>query len=153
DGRQRGRPLDSHDGSTDSVPARLRTRRATRGRVRAGRRRCRGRRALGLAATVHASAEDARRTHAAAAAGTAAGAGRGRETAGYRRHLGRAALRWPLAPRHRPDGAARLTGLRRGVRPHPHRVFRSGLMPWHDKRWGEDSPWMRMFYNARKFVN
>ena len=36
--------------------------------------------------------------------------------------------------------------------PHPERVFRSVLMSWHDRRWGEDSPWMRMFYNARKHI-
>jgi phosphoribosylformylglycinamidine synthase len=23
---------------------------------------------------------------------------------------------------------------------------------WHPESWGEDSPWMRMFRNARKFV-
>jgi phosphoribosylformylglycinamidine synthase len=23
---------------------------------------------------------------------------------------------------------------------------------WHPKDWGEDSPWMRMFRNARKWV-
>jgi phosphoribosylformylglycinamidine synthase len=34
--------------------------------------------------------------------------------------------------------------------PHPERVFRSIQMSWRDARWGEDSPWMRMFRNARK---
>ncbi len=33
--------------------------------------------------------------------------------------------------------------------PHPERVFRSVQMSWHPESWGEDSPWMRMFRNAR----
>jgi phosphoribosylformylglycinamidine synthase len=34
--------------------------------------------------------------------------------------------------------------------PHPERVFRSIQMSWRDPSWGEDSPWMRMFHNARQ---
>ena len=37
--------------------------------------------------------------------------------------------------------------------PHPERVFRAAQMSWHPQDWNENSPWMRMFYNARKFVN
>ena len=36
--------------------------------------------------------------------------------------------------------------------PHPERVFRSIQNSWHPKEWGERSPWMRMFENARKWV-
>jgi phosphoribosylformylglycinamidine synthase len=36
--------------------------------------------------------------------------------------------------------------------PHPERVFRSVQMSWHPAGWGEDSPWMRMFRNARVWV-
>jgi len=36
--------------------------------------------------------------------------------------------------------------------PHPERVFRSVQMSWRPREWGEDSPWMRMFRNARKWV-
>jgi phosphoribosylformylglycinamidine synthase len=36
--------------------------------------------------------------------------------------------------------------------PHPERVFRSVLMSWHPDGWGEDSPWMRMFRNARAWL-
>ena len=36
--------------------------------------------------------------------------------------------------------------------PHPERVFRSVQMSYHPAQWGEDSPWMRMFRNARKWV-
>ncbi|MGB1298803.1 MAG: phosphoribosylformylglycinamidine synthase, partial [Psychrobium sp.] len=33
--------------------------------------------------------------------------------------------------------------------PHPERVFRAVANSWHPKAWREDSPWMRMFRNAR----
>jgi phosphoribosylformylglycinamidine synthase len=36
--------------------------------------------------------------------------------------------------------------------PHPERVFRTVQMSWHPREWGEDSPWMRIFRNARLFV-
>ena len=38
------------------------------------------------------------------------------------------------------------------VMPHPERVFRSAQLSWHPREWGEDSPWMRMFRNARHWV-
>ncbi|HEC8328369.1 MULTISPECIES: phosphoribosylformylglycinamidine synthase [Providencia] len=34
--------------------------------------------------------------------------------------------------------------------PHPERVFRTVSNSWHPETWGEDSPWMRIFRNARK---
>jgi len=37
--------------------------------------------------------------------------------------------------------------------PHPERVFRTLQMSWHPGDWNEDSPWMRMFRNARVWVN
>ena len=36
--------------------------------------------------------------------------------------------------------------------PHPERAFRSVQLSWHPDDWGEDSPWMRMFRNARVWV-
>jgi phosphoribosylformylglycinamidine synthase len=36
--------------------------------------------------------------------------------------------------------------------PHPERVFRSVQMSWHPAEWGEDSPWMRIFRNARAWI-
>jgi phosphoribosylformylglycinamidine synthase len=36
--------------------------------------------------------------------------------------------------------------------PHPERVFRTVQMSWHPEGWGEDSPWMRMFRNARAWI-
>jgi phosphoribosylformylglycinamidine synthase len=37
--------------------------------------------------------------------------------------------------------------------PHPERVHRSVQMSWHPAEWGEASPWLRMFRNARVWVN
>jgi phosphoribosylformylglycinamidine synthase len=36
--------------------------------------------------------------------------------------------------------------------PHPERIFRSIQNSWQSPDWGEYSPWMRMFRNARKWV-
>ncbi len=68
---------------------------------------------------------------------------------------GRATQRYPLNPNGSPMG---LTGFTNSdgritiLMPHPERVFRSAQMSWHPKEWGEDSPWLRMFRNARVFV-
>jgi phosphoribosylformylglycinamidine synthase len=37
--------------------------------------------------------------------------------------------------------------------PHPERVFRTVQHSWHPQQWEEDSPWIRMFQNARKWVS
>ncbi len=36
--------------------------------------------------------------------------------------------------------------------PHPERVFRTVTHSWSPAEWGEDSPWMRLFRNARVWV-
>lgn len=36
--------------------------------------------------------------------------------------------------------------------PHPERVFRTVQLSWHPDDWDEDSPWLRFFANARRFV-
>jgi len=36
--------------------------------------------------------------------------------------------------------------------PHPERAFRTVQMSWHPVDWPEDSPWMRLFYNARAWI-
>ncbi len=36
------------------------------------------------------------------------------------------------------------------VMPHPERVFRTVQMSWQPPQLEEDSPWMRMFRNARR---
>ena len=59
---------------------------------------------------------------------------------------------FPLNPNGSPGGLAGFTAADGRVTilmPHPERVFRSVQMSWHPESWGEDSPWMRMFRNAR----
>jgi phosphoribosylformylglycinamidine synthase len=61
----------------------------------------------------------------------------------------------PLNPNGSPRGITGLTtpdGRFTIVMPHPERVFRSVQMSWAPDGAGEDSPWMRMFYNARQWV-
>jgi phosphoribosylformylglycinamidine synthase len=37
--------------------------------------------------------------------------------------------------------------------PHPERVFRSVQNSWHPPEWGEDGPWLRLFRNARVWLD
>jgi phosphoribosylformylglycinamidine synthase len=65
---------------------------------------------------------------------------------------GRATETYPYNPNGSPQGIAGLTtadGRFTILMPHPERVFRSVQMSWAPEAWGEDSPWMRMFRNAR----
>ncbi|HVC18211.1 MAG TPA: phosphoribosylformylglycinamidine synthase [Rhodanobacter sp.] len=59
---------------------------------------------------------------------------------------------YPLNPNGSPGGLAGFCAADGRVTimmPHPERVFRSVQLSWHPDLWGEDSPWMRMFRNAR----
>ena len=62
---------------------------------------------------------------------------------------------YPLNPNGSPEG---LTGFCNDdgratiMMPHPERVFRAVQHSWHPDEWQEDSPWMRMFRNARVWV-
>jgi len=59
---------------------------------------------------------------------------------------------FPLNSNGSPGGLAGFTAAGGRVTimmPHPERVFRSVQMSWHPEAWGEDSPWLRMFRNAR----
>ncbi len=49
-------------------------------------------------------------------------------------------------------GVTTADGRFTAVMPHPERVFRSVQMSWHPDAWGEDSPWMRLFRNARAWM-
>jgi phosphoribosylformylglycinamidine synthase len=62
---------------------------------------------------------------------------------------------YPLNPNGSPLGMTALTtttGRVTIMMPHPERVFRTVAMSWHPENWGEDSPWMKLFYNARSWV-
>jgi phosphoribosylformylglycinamidine synthase len=68
---------------------------------------------------------------------------------------GAATERYPYNPNGSPQGITGLTtadGRFSILMPHPERVFRSVQMSWHPDDWGEDSPWMRMFRNARRWI-
>ena len=60
---------------------------------------------------------------------------------------------YPANPNGSPNGITAVTstnGRATVMMPHPERVFRTVSNSWHPEEWGEDSPWMRMFRNARK---
>ncbi len=62
---------------------------------------------------------------------------------------------YPLNPNGSPFGMTALTsstGRATILMPHPERVHRTVAMSWHPADWGEDSPWMKLFYNARDWV-
>ncbi|SFM10964.1 phosphoribosylformylglycinamidine synthase [Nitrosomonas communis] len=70
-------------------------------------------------------------------------------------HYGTATERYPFNPNGSPQGIAGMTstdGRFTILMPHPERVFRTVQHSWHVDAWPEDSPWMRMFRNARKWV-
>ena len=70
-------------------------------------------------------------------------------------HHGRPTERYPYNVNGSPQGITGLTtadGRFTILMPHPERVFRSVQMSWHPQAWGDDSPWMRMFRNARVWV-
>ncbi|TAK45571.1 MAG: phosphoribosylformylglycinamidine synthase [Betaproteobacteria bacterium] len=63
--------------------------------------------------------------------------------------------RYPLNPNGSPQGITGLTtpdGRFNIVMPHPERVFRAVQMSWAPERAAEDSPWMRIFRNARAWI-
>ncbi len=70
-------------------------------------------------------------------------------------HRGEATESYPYNPNGSPGGLTGFTttdGRFNILMPHPERVFRSVQMSWHPADWGEDSPWMRMFRNARRWL-
>ncbi|MEC7009248.1 MAG: phosphoribosylformylglycinamidine synthase, partial [Pseudomonadota bacterium] len=69
---------------------------------------------------------------------------------------GETASLFPANPNGSPNG---ITGICNAdgriniMMPHPERVFRSVQMSWAPSDWPEDSGWMRLFRNARVWVN
>ena len=69
---------------------------------------------------------------------------------------GRVSTEYPANPNGSPEGIAGLCSTDGRVTilmPHPERVFRTVQHSWHPDHWDEDGPWMRMFRNARVWVN
>ncbi len=82
-------------------------------------------------------------------------AARARACARFVDGSGRATERFPLNSNGSANGNAGFTtadGRVTILMPHPERVFRSVQMSWRPREWGEDSPWMRMFRNARVWL-
>jgi phosphoribosylformylglycinamidine synthase len=70
-------------------------------------------------------------------------------------HAGQPTLHYPENPNGSPQGITAVTtpdGRATIIMPHPERVFRSVQLSWRPQDAGEDSPWMRLFRNARVFV-
>lgn len=62
---------------------------------------------------------------------------------------------YPANPNGSPGGVTGLCSADGRVTlmmPHPERVFRTLTHSWHPDDWGADSPWLRMFRNARTWL-
>ncbi|GAB3030196.1 phosphoribosylformylglycinamidine synthase [Bowmanella dokdonensis] len=73
----------------------------------------------------------------------------------YVDNYGQVTEQYPANPNGSPLGITGLTSLDGRatiMMPHPERVFRTVSNSWHPDEWQEDSPWMRLFRNARVFV-
>ena len=73
----------------------------------------------------------------------------------YVDNRGKVTETYPYNPNGSPQGVASVTtpdGRFTILMPHAERVFRSILLSWHPDDWPEDSPWMRMFRNARAWI-
>lgn len=74
----------------------------------------------------------------------------------YVENNGKVAHRYPANPNGSPEGIAGLTTMDGRVTimmPHPERVTRSVQYSWRPDDWEEDGPWLRLFRNARVWVN
>jgi len=70
-------------------------------------------------------------------------------------HYGQVTEQYPQNPNGSANGITALTttdGRVTIMMPHPERVFRTVSNSWHPDEWQEDSPWMRMFRNARVWL-
>lgn len=63
---------------------------------------------------------------------------------------------YPANPNGSPMGITGVTtadGRATIMMPHPERVFRAVTNSWHPDQWQEDGAWMRLFRNARTFID
>jgi phosphoribosylformylglycinamidine synthase len=73
----------------------------------------------------------------------------------YVDNRGVATEQYPFNPNGSPGGLTAVTtpdGRFTVMMPHAERVARTVTMSWHPDGWGENSPWARMFQNARMWV-
>ncbi len=74
----------------------------------------------------------------------------------YVENDGAVAATYPANPNGSPEGIAGLTSTDGRVTimmPHPERVFRTVQHSWRPDDWGPDGPWLRLFRNARVWVD
>jgi phosphoribosylformylglycinamidine synthase len=74
----------------------------------------------------------------------------------YVNHNGEATEDYPFNPNGSPDGITGFTtadGRATVMMPHPERVFRTVQNSWHPDDWKENAPWIRLFENARVWVD
>ncbi len=74
----------------------------------------------------------------------------------YIDHQGNPTEHYPLNPNGSAGGETGYTssdGRFTIMMPHPERVFRAVQHSWYPQQWQEDGPWMRMFRNARVWVD
>ncbi|MCO5118284.1 MAG: phosphoribosylformylglycinamidine synthase [Burkholderiaceae bacterium] len=82
-------------------------------------------------------------------------AGRARAALRFVDGHGAIAQRYPANPNGSPGGLTGFSsedGRATILMPHPERVYRTVQMSWAPPALGEDSPWMRIFRNARAWV-
>ena len=63
---------------------------------------------------------------------------------------------YPANPNGSPSGITSVCnedGRVTIMMPHPERVIRTRQLSWAPKDWGDDSPWLRLFRNARVFLS
>ena len=69
---------------------------------------------------------------------------------------GKVTEKYPANPNGSPRGIGGMTtrdGRVTILMPHPERVFRAVQNSWRPDEWNEDAAWMRIFRNARVWVN
>jgi phosphoribosylformylglycinamidine synthase len=74
----------------------------------------------------------------------------------YVNNFGERTELYPANPNGSPEGIAGVTsrdGRVTIMMPHPERVFRASQNSWHPADWTEDAPTLRMFRNARKWLD
>lgn len=73
----------------------------------------------------------------------------------YVDHYGSVTDRYPFNPNGAPGGIAGVTtpdGRFTALMPHPERAIRTVQLSWHPQGWGQDAPWIRLFRNARAWL-
>lgn len=73
----------------------------------------------------------------------------------YVDHYHQVTERYPFNPNGSHQGVTAVTsedGRALIMMPHPDRSFRTVQHSWHPSEWGDDSPWLQLFDNAREWV-